>query len=115
MRRIAKITGRSDDMLIIRGVNVFPSQIEEQILRLEPLAPHYEIIVTRPDRLDVVELRIEPREGVDQDDAIRAARELGHNIKTMIGISTKVELSAPGSLQRFEGKASRTVDLRPKN
>jgi len=115
MRRIAKITGRSDDMLIVRGVNVFPSQIEEQILRLEPLAPHYEIVVTRPDRMDVVELKVEPRDGVEQDAALRAVRELGQNIKTMIGISTKVELSPPGSLRRFEGKASRTVDLRPKD
>lgn len=113
MRRMAKITGRSDDMLIIRGVNVFPSQIEEQILKVEMLAPHYEIIITRPDRLDIVQLKVELREELGGDEKARATTELTHHIKTMIGISTKIELCVPGSLRRFEGKAARTTDLRP--
>lgn len=114
MRRIAKITGRSDDMLIIRGVNVFPSQIEELILKCAPLAPHYEIEVSRPDRLDVVNLKVEAREGVDDGAANSAARELAMSIKTMIGISTNPQVCPPGTLRRFEGKAARITDTRPK-
>jgi phenylacetate-CoA ligase len=114
MRRIAKITGRSDDMLIIRGVNVFPSQIEEQLLKVAALAPHYEITVTRPGRLDFVHLKVEGRERLCEQDAAAAVGELAHHIKTIIGISTKIELSEPGSLRRFEGKAARITDLRPK-
>lgn len=114
MRRIAKITGRSDDMLIIRGVNVFPSQIEELILKCAPLAPHYEIEVSRPDRLDVVNLKIEAREGVDDGAVNSAARELAMSIKTMIGISTNPQVCPPGTLRRFEGKAARITDIRPK-
>jgi phenylacetate-CoA ligase len=114
MRRIAKITGRSDDMLIIRGVNVFPSQIEEQLLKVAALAPHYEITVTRPGRLDFVHLKVEGRERLCEQDAAAAVGELAHHIKTIIGISTKIELFEPGSLRRFEGKAARITDLRPK-
>ncbi|AIT81861.1 phenylacetate--CoA ligase (plasmid) [Novosphingobium pentaromativorans US6-1] len=114
MRRMARITGRSDDMLIIRGVNVFPSQIEEQILRISGLAPHYEIEITRPDRLDIVKLRVECREVVDDVQQKNYRSELVHHIKTIIGISTDIDVAAPGTLKRFEGKASRVTDLRPK-
>jgi phenylacetate-CoA ligase len=112
MRRMARITGRSDDMLIIRGVNVFPSQIEEQILRVAELAPHYEIEVSRPDRLDLVEIRVELRGPQDAASQQAMSRELGHHIKTNIGISTQIKLVRPGSLKRFEGKAARVVDHR---
>lgn len=114
MRRMARITGRSDDMLIIRGVNVFPSQIEEQILRIDGLAPHYEIKVTRPERLDLVEIRVELRGAPDAASQQAMARELGHHIKTNIGISTRVAIAELGTLKRFEGKAVRVSDNRPK-
>lgn len=112
MRRIAKITGRSDDMLIIRGVNVFPSQIEEQILKVPALAPHFQIEVNRPSRMDVVVLRVEPRETINESEQQAAVSELAHHIKTMIGISTKILMCEPGSLMRFEGKAARVIDNR---
>ncbi len=115
MRRMARITGRSDDMLIIRGVNVFPSQIEEQILRIEGLAPHYEIEVSRPDRMDLVKLSIEGRHNMDVSDKSKLAASLASAIKTNIGISTEVDIADPGSLTRFEGKAARVTDTRPKN
>ena len=111
MRRMARITGRSDDMLIIRGVNVFPSQIEEQMLKVDQLAPHYEIEVTRPDRLDLVDIRVEGRTTTQAGkDAL--AKELAHLIRTNIGISTRIVVTEPGSLKRFEGKAARVVDHR---
>lgn len=114
MRRMAKITGRSDDMLIIRGVNVFPSQIEEQILKVPALAPHFEIEVNRPGRLDVVILRVEMRDAMAEQESQAAVNELAHHIKTMIGISTKIVACPRGSLKRSEGKATRVVDNRPK-
>lgn len=114
MRRMARITGRSDDMLIIRGVNVFPSQIEEQILKVEGLAPHYEIEITRPDRLDQLALQVEAREEVDGNAASQLGRQLVHNIKSNIGSSVNVTVVQPGTLRRFEGKAARVTDLRSK-
>lgn len=115
MRRIAKITGRSDDMLIIRGVNVFPSQIEEQVLKCAGLAPHFEIEVTRPDRMDKVLVRVEARETCPPDQHGAQVQELGHHIKANIGISVRIDIHAPGSLARSEGKARRVKDLRPKD
>ena len=110
MRRMAKITGRSDDMLIIRGVNLFPTQIEEQILRCPGLSPHFLIEVDRPDRLDEVTVHVEPRSGGDpsQDEGQRLA---GY-IKEAIGVSARVRLAEPGSLERSAGKAVRVRDLR---
>jgi phenylacetate-CoA ligase len=116
MRRMAKITGRSDDMLIIRGVNVFPSQIEEQILKVENLAPHYHIEVSRPDRMDQVKLLVEVRTPSPDDPTANATiAELAHHIKTIIGISVKVELCAPGTIARSAGKAVRVTDNRINN
>lgn len=115
MRRMARITGRSDDMLIIRGVNVFPSQIEEQILRVDDLAPHYEIEVSRPDRMDLVNIAVEARSELAETVKEALAKDLASHIKTNIGISTKVRIAEPGSLARFEGKAARVTDNRPKN
>ena len=112
MRRMAKISGRSDDMLIVRGVNVFPSQIEELILRCRGLAPHYEIELTRTNRLDeiliVVEARSELGEGERQSEALLLAGKLKDNI----GISADVRVAASGSLARSAGKASRVKDRR---
>ncbi len=112
MRRIAKITGRSDDMMIVRGVNVFPSQIEEQILRCKGLAPHYRIDLTRPQRLDVVTVHVERKTGLTPDSAQAAASELRHHIKAVIGIAVQVNVCDSGSLERSTGKAIRVRDLR---
>ncbi len=115
MRRIDKITGRSDDMLIIRGVNVFPTQIEEQILKIASLAPHYEIVVYRDGNLDCVDIRVElkPEANVtDAEGCNRIAKELQHHIKSVIGISTHAKVCNAGLLPRSEGKATRVFDKR---
>ncbi len=112
MRRMAKITGRSDDMMIIRGVNVFPSQIEEHILSVPALAPHFMIELTRPDRMDMVRLSVEAREDTDASTHAEHAYTLAHRIKTMVGISVKIDIQPAGSLPRSQGKASRVIDKR---
>ena len=109
MRRIAKITGRSDDMLIIRGVNVFPTQIEEAILRCAGLAPHFYLEVTRDKALDDMMVHVESRAGAD---AASAARELAHGVKTLVGITVRVNVLPPGGVERSQGKAKRIVDRR---
>jgi phenylacetate-CoA ligase len=112
MRRMAKTSGRTDDMLIVRGVNVFPSQIEELILACEALAPHYEIEVTRPNRLDEISIVVEGRpERSDAAHRAGAAR-LAARLKDNIGISADIRLAASGSLPRSAGKASRVKDRR---
>jgi phenylacetate-CoA ligase len=114
MRRMEKITGRTDDMMIVRGVNVFPTQIEELILKDERLAPHFVIELRREDRLDQMTVKVESRAGTD--DATRAAcdRDLAHLIKALIGVTARVETTSPGAIERSIGKAKRIVDLRPK-
>ena len=113
MRRLDKFAGRSDDMLIIRGVNVFPSQIEELILKNPALAPHYLIEVTRPQHLDEIEVQVEMQPGGDSDGArSRAAAELQHHIKSFIGISARVRVVPTASIERPVGKAQRVVDRR---
>ena len=112
MRRMAKITGRSDDMLIIRGVNLFPSQIEELILRCPELAPHYRIEVTRPQHLDEVSVHVETRASITAEDARDAAAELRRLIKDVIGVSVSVQLCDPLSMERSTGTALRVRDLR---
>jgi len=114
MRRMAKITGRSDDMLIIRGVNVFPSQIEEHVLACAALAPHYGIELTRPGRLDEMRISVERRPGASDEETGRDARQLAQRIKTLIGISVTVDIRPDGSIARSEGKAARVADLRPR-
>jgi phenylacetate-CoA ligase len=114
MRRMAKITGRSDDMMIIRGVNVFPTQIEEQILARPHLAPHFRIELTRPDRLDQVRIEVEARPGSGGHDCARDGTMLGERIKSVIGISVRVDVKVPGTIDRSAGKAQRVSDLRPK-
>ncbi|SHG34895.1 phenylacetate--CoA ligase PaaK [Massilia sp. CF038] len=115
MRRMGKINGRSDDMLIIRGVNVFPSQIEELILKMPALAPHYQLVVSREGHLDCLAVRAELRNpGQAQDSIAAAARELEHNIKTFVGVTTKVTLVPPEGIERtLTGKAKRVIDQRP--
>ena len=118
MRRIGKITGRSDDMLIIRGVNVFPSQIEELILKMPQLAPHYQLIVTRDGHLDKLNVLAELRVDVvlPPDGVAALARELEHHIKTFVGVSTKCTLLAPNGIERtMTGKARHVIDQRPRS
>jgi len=118
-RRIGKITGRSDDMLIVRGVNVFPTQIEEQIMRDKRLSGNYQIVLTRDGHLDNVEIRVEVQRELSgklsRNDTESIARELQHHIKTIIGISTKVNVMDFESIPRtLTGKARRVIDQRPK-
>ena len=100
MRRMARITGRADDMMIVRGVNVFPSQIEEQILKFSALAPHYSIELTRAGRLDEVKVTVEGRHGSTEDDRQRDALLLAGRIKEIIGITASVALAPGGALLR---------------
>ncbi len=113
MRRIEKITGRSDDMLIIRGVNVFPTQIEEMILKHAALAPHYQLEVTRPRNLDELTVLVERSPGTGGADADAAGARLAHMIKSMIGVSAEVRVVQSGGIERSIGKAKRVVDKRP--
>ena len=116
MRRMEKITGRSDDMMIIRGVNVFPSQIEELILKRAELAPHYQCVLTRTGPMDDLSVRVETKPGVSPDsiEARAAAKQLQHEIKVYIGSSVAIELKGEGGVERSQGKAKRVVDLRSK-
>lgn len=112
MRRMAKITGRSDDMLIVRGVNVFPSQIEEQLLKCSALSPHYQIELHKQGNMDSVTIHVEPAEGRNADGAATAEGELRALIKSFIGISAAIKLHPVGSIPRSEGKAKRVIDKR---
>ena len=114
MRRMEKVTGRSDDMMIVRGVNVFPSQIEEYILRQSDLAPHYQCVLTREGPLDHLTVKVETRAGVPPHSAAaqQAAQQLQHDVKVFVGTSIQVELLAEGGVERSMGKAKRVVDLR---
>lgn len=112
MRRMGKITGRSDDMLIIRGVNVFPTQIEERVLALDELAPHYQIHVSREGQLDVVRIQVEKSIAATDADAAALAAQLGKAIKDYVGISATIDVGEPNSVVRSEGKAVRVVDER---
>lgn len=114
--RINRLMGRSDDMLIIRGVNVYPQQIESFLVETHGLSPHYEIVVTREGQLDQLELKVELTEAMFAKQEIRhlqnIERTLRSSIKDYLGISTKIRLVEPQSLPRYEGKASRVTDLR---
>jgi phenylacetate-CoA ligase len=113
MRRMGKILGRTDDMMIIRGVNVFPSQIEELLLQQSSLAPHYQLVLTREMHLDQLEVLVETREDVRHGDGIRGGTSLEHLIKSLIGISCKVTVLPPNGVERtLVGKARRIVDKR---
>ncbi len=113
MRRMEKVTGRSDDMIILRGVNVFPTQIEEQLMSVKGLAPHFQIELSRPDRMDEMRILTEAVEGVSgHEDRIHAAAELTQKIKASVGVSVKVDVSDPGGVTRSQGKAVRIIDKR---
>ncbi len=115
--RMERVTGRSDDMLIIRGVNVFPSQIEAVLMGVTELEPHYQLIVDRTGTMDTLEIQVEVSEKIFSDsDEVRylqkIERRLSKDIKDYLGVTAKVKLVEPKSLQRFEGKASRVIDKR---
>jgi phenylacetate-CoA ligase len=114
MRRIEKITGRSDDMLIIRGVNVFPTQIEELILKSASLAPHYQLEVARPKNLDELTVLVERAPGAGAATGEAAGAQLAHKIKSLIGVSAEVRVVQSGGIERSVGKAKRVLDKRPK-
>ena len=115
MRRIAKIVGRSDDMLIVRGVNVFPTQIEELILKTPSLAPHYVLELTREGPLDALAVHVEASDAAAFAAGAQAAAALIERVKSMIGISVRVEVREPGSIERSIGKAKRVIDKRTPN
>jgi len=114
MRRMEKITGRSDDMMIVRGVNVFPTQIEELILKRGELTPHYQCLLTREGPLDELTVAVETRPDLSpaSPEAEDAARVLAHEIKTYVGTSARIELRASGGIERSLGKAKRVIDQR---
>ena len=116
-RRISRIQGRSDDMLIIRGVNVFPQQIETILLETQGVAPHYQLILTREGSLDMLEVKVEVDEKLFSDEIKHLQRieaKIQKNIKEFLGVTAKVTLSEPQSIERSEGKAKRIIDLRNK-
>lgn len=117
MRRMGKISGRSDDMLIIRGVNVFPTQIEELILKMPLLAPHYQLVVWRDGHLDKLDVLGELRDNsLSKDNVEFLCRQLEHQIKTFVGVTTRVSLMAADGIERSStGKARRVIDKRPKS
>jgi len=130
--RMRRVRGRADDMLIIRGVNVFPSQVESVLLRTKDIAPHYVIEVNRKGRMDEMNVRVEVTAGFmehmaaqvlttdlksfaqEEEDLIKVKRDIQKNVKDIIGVNTEVTLVPPGSIQRSEGKAKRVIDNRPK-
>lgn len=112
--RILRIAGRSDDMLIIRGVNVYPSQIEAVLIGRPKLAPHYLLVVERQGTLDNVKIEVEAQVGVAEDAFEAIAQDVAHHVKSMVGITTQVIVKSPGAIARSQGKAVRVRDLRPK-
>ena len=114
--RIMRVTGRNDDMLIIRGVNVYPSQVEAVLVGFPGLAPHYQIVLTREGALDAmtVEIEIAPGAPLGEAERARKAEEVTHHIKSMIGVTCKVVAKAPGEVPRSQGKAVRVRDERKK-
>ncbi len=115
MRRMEKVTGRSDDMIILRGVNVFPTQIEELLMQIDTLAPHFQIELSRPDRMDQMRILTEVTDSnIDAGPRSQAAAQLSAAIKQSVGISVKIEVGDIGVVPRSEGKAVRIIDKRPK-
>ena len=116
MRRMEKITGRVDDMIILRGVNVFPTQVEEQLLAVSGLAPHFQIELYRDGRMDQMKVHVEALpDAADADSRQAAAESLSTRIKDIVGVTTKIEVADPGGVARSEGKAKRVIDNREQN
>jgi phenylacetate-CoA ligase len=114
MRRMRKITGRSDDMIILRGVNVFPTQIEELVLRCAGMAPHFQLVLQREGRMDTLTVKVECREDTTVEQRASAPGTLVAAVKDSVGVSVAVEVVEPGSLERSVGKLRRLLDLREK-
>ena len=112
MRRMEKITGRNDDMIILRGVNVFPTQIEELVLGIEQLTPHFILELSKEGRMDTLKVRIERHPDLSVDTCRSAAEVLAQRIKIFVGSTVAVQLEEPGALPRSEGKCKRVYDLR---
>ncbi|MDP5227338.1 MULTISPECIES: phenylacetate--CoA ligase PaaK [Arthrobacter] len=113
MRRIEKITGRTDDMIILRGVNLFPTQIEELILHTPELSPHFQCVLGRQGILDDMTVRVEQRDGVSAESAHAAAMTLKRLVKSKIGVTVAVDVVQPGGVERSNGKMRRILDNRP--
>ena len=116
--RMARVSRRSDDMLIIRGVNLFPGQVESVLLDIEGVSPNYQLVVTRTKALDELEIKVEvaPEMFTDEVGRLEKLRALiAANVKKMIGLSAKITLVEPGQLERSTGKAKRVIDLRNQN
>jgi phenylacetate-CoA ligase len=114
--RIMRVTGRDDDMLIIRGINVFPSQVEAVLVGLPGLAPHYQIVLTREGALDALTVEVEtvPELALAEADRARKANDVARHLKAMIGLTCKVAVKPPGEVPRSQGKAVRVKDERRK-
>jgi len=116
MRRMEKVTGRSDDMIILRGVNVFPTQIEEQVMATAGLAPHFQIELFKSGRMDAMRVHVEANpDAADEASKTAAARALTRRIKGVAGVSANVSVGDPGTVARSQGKAVRVVDNRDGN
>src|SRR5690606_17743302 len=118
LARMSKVQGRTDDMLIIKGVNVFPSQIEGVLMSIEEVGPHYEILVRRENYLDVLEINIEVSDArlLDRFSDLEALeKKIRNRLKTILQIDAKVNLVEPQTWRKFEGKAKRVIDMRDKN
>ncbi|MFE4722324.1 phenylacetate--CoA ligase, partial [Streptomyces sp. NPDC056728] len=111
-RRMGKVTGRSDDMVILRGVNLFPTQVEEIVLRTPGVAPHFQLRLTREGRMDALTVRAEARADATASERDAAARAIATGVKDGIGVSVTVEVVDPETLERSVGKIKRIVDLR---
>jgi phenylacetate-CoA ligase len=114
MRRMEKITGRTDDMIILRGVNLFPTQVEELILRVPALSPHFQLHLSRPERLDQLAVHVERRVGASPVDAAAAGEQLATLVKNTIGVSVAVLVEEPDAIERSMGKMRRVIDHRPR-
>ena len=114
MRRMEKVTGRTDDMIILRGVNLFPTQVEELILRLPALSPHFQLHLSRPERLDTLAVHVERRVDATPDEAATAGGALASLVKNTIGVSVAVVVEEPDAIERSMGKMRRVVDRRPR-
>ncbi|MDP9167797.1 MAG: phenylacetate--CoA ligase [Actinomycetota bacterium] len=113
MRRMEKVTGRSDDMIILRGVNLFPTQVEELILRTAALSPHFQLHLTRPGRMDELAVHVERRQDATADDAAAGGIHLQTLVKNIIGVSVRVQVEDPDTIERSLGKMKRIIDDRP--
>jgi phenylacetate-CoA ligase len=112
MRRMEKVTGRTDDLIILRGVNVFPTQIEEHVLRTPALSPHFQLVLCRPERLDEMIVRVECRADADAAQRAAAGAALSAAVKDSVGVTVEVDVVDPDTLERSVGKLRRVIDQR---